>query len=220
MGVGGVGTAEIDEELRDVPRRATDVHDPYSLERVESRGRGIIARDGSGSDVVTYVAREDADAESLSSEAEKRDEKMASLCQKIIDRRGAKDHGVHRVEDCDKTLEDYVDALELPQDVPRDKAHVALLMATTQNLELEVRRPDQVLIGMHDAEGGSLCRRQRTIQLQETGVESRAEPSGSSCSGTSIRCQFEGLERRVFDPETANLADYADGLPTFLYKFA
>eukprot|EP00959_Pyramimonas_sp_CCMP1952_P420791 8814651-Pyramimonas_sp.AAC.1 len=55
------------------------------------------------------------------------------------------------------------------------KAHIAPLMATTQKLELEVRRLDQVLTGMRDAGGGSPCRRQRIIQLQEAGEEPRSE---------------------------------------------
>eukprot|EP00959_Pyramimonas_sp_CCMP1952_P197260 4125345-Pyramimonas_sp.AAC.1 len=81
--------------------------------------------------------------------------------------------------------------------------------------------------------GSSSCRgRERSLELNSTG-QAAAVPRSASGQDAFIkrrgeadnalvcaRRRCEGLVHRVFDPGTANPADYAEGLATFLCKFA
>eukprot|EP00959_Pyramimonas_sp_CCMP1952_P269448 5632744-Pyramimonas_sp.AAC.1 len=102
-------------------------------------------------------------------------------------------------------------------------------MATTQNLELEVRRPEQVLAKVHDEEGGSLVRKKRVVKLQDAGEESRAEIQRANLQRSldaqqteialtkqcieaedgfvHVQRHAERLEHKACHPQTASPAD-------------
>eukprot|EP00959_Pyramimonas_sp_CCMP1952_P345404 7233221-Pyramimonas_sp.AAC.1 len=92
---------------------------PHSLDRLQSKGRGIIVRDGGDSDVVNLGPMEDVDPGGHSSGTGQHEEKMKKLGGGIIKRRGENATGVRGVDEYNKFFDEHVDRLELSESVPR-----------------------------------------------------------------------------------------------------